>query len=226
MRSEEKRVLAYSLLLIGITQWIAAAEPPGGPEKWESQIAEFEKADEKTPPQPGGIVAVGSSSIRLWDFEKSFPDLSIINRGFGGSHLADSVHFASRIVLPYKPRTVVLYAGDNDLAAGKSPEQVFADFQEFVQRLRTELPEVRIIFIAVKPSIQRIKLIGKVRQTNRLIQDFCKSQSGLVYLDIFTPMLDEEGQPRKELFVKDGLHLNEKGYELWTSLLKPHLESE
>ena len=223
MRPAVKRVLAYCALVIGLTGWIAAAEPATGPEKWESQIAEFEEGDEKMPPQPGGIVAVGSSSIRMWDLEKSFPDLSIINRGFGGSHLADSIHFADRIVVPYKPRTIVLYAGDNDLAAGKSPQQVFADFESFVQRLRSELPEVRIIYIAVKPSIQRMKLIDKAREANRLIHDFCKSRKGLVYLDVFTPMLDEEGQPRKELFVEDGLHLNEKGYELWTSLLKPHL---
>jgi lysophospholipase L1-like esterase len=154
---------------------------------------------------------------------KSFPGMDVINRGFGGSELADSVYFAPRIVLPYEPRTVVLYAGDNDLASGKTPEQVAADFREFTRIVLAKLPKARIVYISIKPSPSRWKLVDKSRQANELIAAHCKSDERLVYVDVTAAMLGADGKPKAELFRGDGLHLNAKGYEIWASLLKPHL---
>jgi lysophospholipase L1-like esterase len=192
--------------------------------KWEKDIAAFEKRDQEKPPPKNGIVFVGSSSIRLWDLAKSFPGVNALNRGFGGSQLVDSVHFASRIVTKYEPRLVVLYAGDNDLAGGKSPEQVLADFQAFVTTVQKESPNTRIVYLSIKGSIARWKLIDKIRQTNVRIEDYCKQDERLRYVDVATPLLGTDGKPRAELFRKDGLHLNDMGYEVWAAAVKPHLK--
>ncbi|GAB4135606.1 MAG: hypothetical protein Tsb009_02040 [Planctomycetaceae bacterium] len=159
----------------------------------------------------------------MWKLNKSFPELKPLNRGFGGSQIVDSTHFSERIILKHSPKTIVLYAGDNDVAAGKTAKRVAADFRAFVKAIHAKLPKTRILFIAIKPSIRRWNLAGTIQQANRLIANQCQQDKRLVYVDIFKPMLGKDGKPRPELFVKDGLHLNEKGYALWTSILKPHL---
>lgn len=191
--------------------------------KWEADIAAFEAQDREHPPEPGGIVFVGSSSIRLWDLKRDFPDLPVLNRGFGGSQVADSTHFAERIVIPYRPRIVVLYAGDNDIAQGVTPCQVCENFVAFAETVHAALPETRIIYIAIKPSMKRWALIHRVRAANALINAACTDGERLTFLDVEPPMLGDDGQPRRELFVEDGLHLNPQGYALWTELLRPHL---
>jgi lysophospholipase L1-like esterase len=209
---------------------LRAADPPlaktheGDPARWEKDIAAFEQRDREKPPPKNAVVFVGSSSIRLWDLSKSFPGVETINRGFGGSQLADSAHFAPRLVVKYEPRLVVLYAGDNDLAAGKTPEQVADDFRALVRAVREGLPKERIVFLSIKPSIQRWKLVDKVRRANALIEAMCKQEEGLLYVDVGTPLLGDDGKPRPELFREDGLHLNDKGYEVWASVLKPYLK--
>lgn len=203
------------------------AAQPGTDDKyarWEKDIAAFEKKDQEKAPPQGAVLFAGSSSIRLWKVEKSFPDVEVINRGFGGSQIDDSTHFAPRIILKYRPRVVVFYAGDNDVAAGKKPEQVLADFKAFAEVVHKELPKTKTVFISIKPSIARAKLLDTQKQANALVEEFCKTDKRLVYLDVVKPMLDGEGKPKPELFVKDGLHLSEAGYELWTALLKPHLK--
>ncbi len=194
-------------------------KPPQG--RWEKAIEAFEQKDRQRPPPKNAIVFVGSSSIRFWDLKKSFPDLEVINRGFGGSELADSAFYASRIVVKYQPRIVVLYAGDNDIGAGKTPARVFADFKDFVKAVHTPLPQTKIVYLSIKPSIFRWKIVDRMREANSLIEEYCKHGDGLVYLDVGTPLLGPEGKPRPELFRRDGLHLNEKGYVLWTSLVRP-----
>ncbi|HTN75445.1 MAG TPA: GDSL-type esterase/lipase family protein [Pirellulaceae bacterium] len=207
---------------------LAQEQPAAKPfEKWEKAIAAFEAKDAKSPPAKQGMVFVGSSSIVKWDLNQSFPKLPVINRGFGGSQLADSVHFAPRIVLPYEPKIVVLYAGDNDLASGKTPEQVAADFNAFAKLLHDKLPETKLIYIAVKPSVARWKLIEKVRATNKLIAARCaQDEKRLVFLDIDPLMLTASGDPDPALFVKDGLHLSPAGYERWNKALLPLLEGK
>jgi len=148
----------------------------------------------------------------------------VINRGFGGSQMADSVELAERIVLPYQPRQIVVYAGDNDIAAGKSPEQVGADFQAFVKKVHAVLPQTRIGYLAIKPSGSRWKLVEKMKAANQLIADFTKKDERLAFIDTFTPILGEDGQPKEELFKADKLHLNEKGYAVWVGVVRPFLK--
>ncbi|HVX11603.1 MAG TPA: SGNH/GDSL hydrolase family protein [Pirellulales bacterium] len=211
-----------AILAISLAAPAAIAAGPAG-NKWEEEIQAFERQDAKHRPPENAVLFVGSSSIRLWKLKESFPDLDAINRGFGGSELADSAHFVDRIVIPYKPRLVVLYAGDNDLAAGKKPQQVLADFKRFDAKVKAALPETRIVFLSIKPSIQRRALIDKVRATNTAIEKFISGDERLTYVDVFQPMLTAKGEPRPELFRADGLHLNAEGYKLWASLLQPTL---
>lgn len=199
-----------------------ATAEPAGTERWEADIQAFEAADRTAAPAPDGVVFVGSSSIRLWEtLEEDLAGIAVINRGFGGSEMADALHFADRIILPYRPRMVVVYAGDNDLWNGKSPEQVFDDFRELVDVIHDELPQTRVAFIAVKPSVARWRLADQVRRTNELVRELAEAEPLVEYIDIFTPMLGPDGTPRPGLFVEDGLHLNARGYELWESVVEP-----
>lgn len=193
--------------------------------RWGGAIRAFEEADRRDPPPPNGILFVGSSSIRLWKLDKHFPNLPVINRGFGGSQVSDTLHFADRIVVPYRPLIVVLYAGDNDIAAGESPEQVADDFQRLVRKIHERLPQTRIAFIAIKPSLARWELYDKMRDANERIRAICEENERLTFIDIAAPMLGDDGWPRKELFADDGLHLNEEGYRLWTEIVTPHLKA-
>ena len=215
--------VALAVTLCTAPRALAADDAPtptadNGP--FAEEIRAFEAADAKRPPEPGGVLFVGSSSIRLWKtLARDFPDLPVINRGFGGSQVADSTRYAPRIVLPYKPKTIVLYAGDNDVAAGRSPEQVLADFKAFVETVRAELPRTRILFISIKPSTARWHLIDKIREANRLVREFTRGGERLGFVDVFTPMLGDDGKPRVELLGPDGLHVNEKGYALWREVV-------
>jgi lysophospholipase L1-like esterase len=200
------------------------AVPVRQADQWAKDFAAFEQLDAQKPPPSGGIVFVGSSSIRLWNLERSFPGLPVINRGFGGSQIVDSVQHADLLVIRHKPRTVVFYAGDNDISDGKSPQTVANDFKAFVAKVHAALPETRIAFIGIKPSIQRWALISKVREANALIRTFCTDDERLGFVDVDGPMLGWDEKPRKELLVDDGLHLTDKGYELWTTLVRPFLE--
>ena len=193
-------------------------------DRWEPKMKAFEKGDAKNAPPKDAVLFVGSSSIVGWNLKRWFPDLAAINRGFGGSIIAESIHFADRIVLPHKPRIVVLYAGDNDVAGGMTPQQVFDDFQAFVKVVHDALPRTRIVFVAIKPSIARWRLVAKMRAANALIRAHTRTDERLAYVDVDAPMLGDDGKPRAEFFKKDGLHLNATGYALWTKLLRPHLK--
>lgn len=193
-------------------------------DKWAKEMAAFEEQDRKDP-AIGGIVFVGSSSIRLWDLEKSFPEMAALNRGFGGSEIPDSVNHVDLLVIRHKPRTVIFYAGDNDIANGHSPQQVFNDYKAFVTKVHAALPQTRIAFIGIKPSIQRWALVDKVRAANALVREFAATDDRLGFIDVDGPMLGWDEKPRKDLFVQDGLHMTPKGYELWTALVRPFLDS-
>jgi lysophospholipase L1-like esterase len=202
----------------------APATRPTGFDVWEKDIQAFEQRDRKAAPARGQIVFVGSSSIVGWDTKKYFPNLVTIQRGFGGSQVADSTHFADRIVIPYAPRVVVFYAGDNDIASGKTPQRVLADTQAFVAKVHAALPKTRIVYIAIKPSIARWKLIENIRQANGLIEAFARTDPLMAFVDVDKPMIGPDGLPRKDLLAQDGLHLSHDGYLLWSSLVLPHLE--
>ncbi len=210
------------LALIGaIPLWAQVTQ--SDPNLWESAIQAFEAGEQAQPSPKGGIVFIGSSSIRFWDLAKSFPELPVVNRGFGGSEITDSTHYADRILLPLEPRVVVLYAGDNDISQGKTPARVASDYREFVRKVHGALPETRIVFIAIKPSLSRWNLVGAMRETNETIRAVAAKDSRLAFIDIDAPMIGSDGRPRAELFVEDGLHLSAEGYKLWTSLVLPHL---
>lgn len=193
-------------------------------EKWEASIRKFETQDEESPQPKMANLFVGSSSIRMWKLDESFPKFKTINRGFGGSEIADSIHFADRIILKHQPAVILLYAGDNDISRGKSAETVTADFRKFVSVVRKELPKVEIAFIAIKPSIKRWALADEIREANKAVAAICEGDDKLNYVDIFKPMIGQDGKPRPELFLKDGLHLNKEGYKLWASIVRPLLK--
>jgi lysophospholipase L1-like esterase len=189
---------------------------------FEGEIEQFEASDKTSPPAKGGVVFVGSSSIALWpNLKGDFPGVNVVQRGFGGSELWEVVDYAPRIVLPYCPRRIVLYAGDNDLAAGRSPEQILTDYQNFVELVRGTLPDTKIAFVAIKPSGSRWALADKMRRTNELVRRYSATNPGLVFIDAFTPMLGANGAPRQDFFVADSLHMNASGYALWRDLLAP-----
>ncbi|HEY1327643.1 MAG TPA: SGNH/GDSL hydrolase family protein [Casimicrobiaceae bacterium] len=225
------RIAAFVAILImaplGAAQDVAGvgtlSPPPASP--WDDAFASFAAADTASPPPDGGVVFVGSSSIRLWkDLEHTFQAQPVvIKRGFGGSKLSDCVQNLRRLVTRYRPRTVLVYAGDNDLASGSTPEQVLRRFTAFVEGVHRDLPRTRIDYISIKPSPARRALMPLVRETNALIAAYVAGKPGLGYIDVFTPMLDELGEPRRELFLPDRLHLNRDGYALWKSVIAPYV---
>ena len=191
---------------------------------WETDMQRFEAADAQSPPPRGGVLFIGSSSIRFWDtLAQDFPGVPVINRGFGGSELRDSTWYADRIIVPYAPRQILIYAGDNDLNAGRTPQQLRADFIAFVERVRRDLPKAKIAYISNKPSPSRAQLLPVQREANTLIAVEAQ-RLGVDYIDIFTPMLDASGQPDESLFVEDRLHMNRAGYVIWQRAIAPYLK--
>jgi len=210
---------AASFLFASLVPLMAA------PEKWEKAIAKFEAAAKANPHPKGALLFVGSSSIRMWDLKAAFPKQTTINHGFGGSELEDSFHFADRIVIPHAPKIVFLYAGDNDINSGKTAERVVADYRKFVARIHAALPKTKFIFLPIKPSLARWKKWPEMKKANLAIKALSKKGTLLDYLDTATPMLGENGRPRPDLFKKDGLHLNEKGYQIWNKVVKNWLKA-
>ena len=186
---------------------------------WEKEITAMEAKAEKAEHVKDGYIFVGSSSIRMWDLKKSFPELATINHGFGGSELSDSLQFADRIVIPFQPKVVFLYAGDNDIGNGKSAEVVVKDFVTFAARLRAALPETQVVFLPIKPSLKRWTLWPEMKKANLEIEMFTKTMDHLHYLDTATPMLGADGKPMADLFKSDGLHMTGKGYALWNKVV-------
>lgn len=193
--------------------------------RWQTSLSDFALADRARPPGRDGVLFVGSSTIRMWrSMSEDFRQVPVvINRGFGGSTLADCDHYARELVIQYQPRQVMVYAGDNDLAEGRTPQQVLQSFQHFVAAVRSELPSAQITYISIKPSPARAALKESINETNALIGGYVKTLSNAQYIDIHTPMLSASGDTRPELFQGDMLHLNETGYALWKSLITPYL---
>lgn len=190
--------------------------------QWEPEIKAFEARDRTNPPPKGAILFLGSSSIRKWTtLAKDFPDKQVINRGFGGSQIHDSTALADRIVFPYEPRMIVFYAGDNDLAAGKTPEQVIADYRAFVDKIHSRLPKTTIVYISIKPCTLRWKLKDKVVEVNDAIKAMPDPE--LKFVDVYPHMLGPDGKPMRDLLQADGLHPSAKCYQLWAELIRPYL---
>lgn len=203
----------------------AAADAPARTLPFEKEILAYEAADRTNPPPRGAILFIGSSSIRLWKtLAADFPRHAVINRGFGGSQIADSVRYTPRLVLPHRPRLVVLYAGGNDINAGKTPEQVLADYRAFVQGIHAALPDTRIACISIAPNPARWKQVERVRAANALLEAQTRTDPRLRFINVFPHMLGPDGLPQPDIFVQDRLHMNAAGYQIWTRVVAPFLD--
>ncbi len=201
---------------------VSPAVSPSG-----KQIEAFLAQDAKHPPRKGSILFIGSSSIQLWTtLAKDFPRHSVISRGFSGSTIAHSTFYADRVVIPYQPRLVVMYAGSNDLAMGHSPERLLADYRGFVQKVHAALPGTPIAFIGITPAPAHSGRMKTLKEANSLIAEFCQATPYCTFIDTFFAFLDENGTPRQDLFVKDGLHMSKAGYVVWREVLTPFLDAQ
>ena len=219
-------VLSVCLAGVGDRQYFFAATVLAQPQDWEPSIRKFEEQDKVNPPKLRSIVFTGSSSIARWEtLAEEMKPLDVINRGFGGSQYSDLNQYAKRIVIAYHPRAVVIYEGDNDLApeSSKTPEWVAKDARTLVQTIRAALPETWIYLISIKPSKSRLSAWPRMKEANRMIRDFTRTQEHVQYIDVASAMFDPEGNLRADLFVEDGLHPTPKCYALWTSIIKPLL---
>lgn len=190
------------------------------------EVKAFKSADSVKAPPQNAIVFVGSSSFRMWkDLQNAFPRHVVINRGFGGSSLPHVIDYADEIVIPYKPKQVVIYCGENDFTSDTVTSKTVTDrFVTLFNLLRKELPRTEIVFVSMKPSPSRQRLMTEIEAANDAIRDFLQSKKRAAYVDIWDDMLDKNGAPRKELFLKDMLHMNEAGYAIWQKAIAPHLK--
>ena len=217
---------AALVAVLGLARPAAVAGPPppsaaAAADPFESEMRAFEKADQVLGQKRARIVFIGSSSIRLWEgLGFDFPSHRVVNRGFGGSQIADSVRNAERILRPHRPPLVVMYAGSNDIDAGKPPAAVAADFKAFTAKVWDLFPDTAIAFISIAPNPARWAQVDRVREANRLIAAHCATDKRLRFIDIFPKMLGEDGRPRPELYVQDGLHMTRKGYLVWIPLVR------
>ena len=193
--------------------------------KWEKEVSAMEAADKKILPPKNASLFIGSSTIRLWkSLAQDYPDVAVINRGFGGTEIVDSTHFADRLIFPHEPKQILLRAGGNDLWAGKTPEQVFTEFKEFVAAVHTKLPETKITFIGLSPSPSRRAQANREKKLNDLAGGFIRDKPLLSYVETYDLTLDSNGKPRPELFVSDMLHFNEAGYKLLAERVRPAMK--
>jgi len=192
--------------------------------RFEGEILKFEASDRVKTPAQGIIVFTGASGIKRWStLTDDFPNHLVLNRGFGGCHMSDVVYYADRIVIPYRPSLVIVQAGGNDLNSGKTPQQVLADFQSLVEKIRAKLPNTRIAYMSIGPSPARWLQREMQLQANRLIKDYIDSGKNLDYIELYDAFLNSDGEPRAELFVADRLHHNAEGYKVRTAITLPHL---
>jgi lysophospholipase L1-like esterase len=223
-------IVALGLLAI-LPAGLLGQQVPGGQyaatrnyAQWEKEVAAYEATDRQSPPPKGGILFIGSSTIRLWKtLADDFPDHKVINRGFGGTEIVDSAHFADRLIFPHEPRQIFLRAGGNDIHAGRTPKEVAEDFAEFVRVVHARLPRTEILFIAVSPAPARWGEADKNRELNRLIREMALGLPRVGFVDAYDISLDANGRARPELFVKDRLHFAPEGYKLLAERVRPYL---
>jgi len=222
--------LAATLLLVGSARAqqpavaVRSVEVSHDFARWEPEIAAYEAEDHMSMPPKGGVLFIGSSTIRLWKtLSEDYPDHKVINRGFGGSEIVDATHFADRIIFPYEPKQIFLRAGGNDIHNGRLPKEVAADFSEFVRVIHTRLPKTEIVFIPVSPAPARWGESDKYRALNKTIRIMALSMPRVGYVDAYDISISPEGMARPELFVKDKLHFSPEGYKLLAERVRPYL---
>lgn len=216
-----KQLLSFVLLVsISFTHAIAQDVP------FAKDIHAFKQQDSVTPPPSNAILFVGSSSFTMWkSVQEDFPGYTIINRGFGGSSLPDVIRYADQIIIPYKPKQILIYCGDNDLAASDtvSAATVVQRFQQLFQIIRKKLPKAHIDFVAIKPSPSRARLMPKALEANVKIKEYLSRQKRTAFIDVYHKMLQPDGQPMPDIFLEDNLHMNRKGYAIWIETIRPYL---
>ncbi|WP_400192372.1 SGNH/GDSL hydrolase family protein [Hymenobacter sp. B81] len=222
------RILLSLILLLGsllpLSGALHAQTTPERARIWAGAMRAFARQDSLAPPPAGGSVFTGSSSIVGWrSLATDFPGRPLLNRGFGGSHFPDVIQHFEQVVKRYRPRQVVLYVGDNDLGAGRTPAQVIESYRTFARRLRRELPGTRLLYLAIKPSPSRWHLQPQMREVNRAIRRYCRFRPGRRFADVAAPMLGPSGKPRPELYQADSLHMTAAGYALWKRVVGPKL---
>ncbi|MEX2581806.1 MAG: GDSL-type esterase/lipase family protein [Gemmatimonadota bacterium] len=210
--------LLVAALLVGAPEAVSGQVADPDPTRFSEEIEAFERYDRFNTVPRNAIVLVGSSSIRFWPTGERFPGLTVVNRGFGGSHISDVNHHIEETVLKHDPSIVIHYAGDNDIAAGKSPQQVLEDYQLFAERVLEADPRAQVLYISVKPSILRWEMWSQMAELNQLVRDYSASKLNLHFVDVAGPML-RSGEPDPAHFVADGLHLTPAGYDVWTEVV-------
>lgn len=212
-----RKLLHLAALVVALALPVSA---PATPELWAAEIDRLTAADAAQPLPAGAVLFVGSSSIRLWTtLTEDLPGTATINRGFGGSALADSVFYFDRIVAPYRPAAVVLYAGDNDISSGQTAEAVLADFLAFRERLHASLPAARLVYLSIKESPARAHVREEMRRANALIAAACARDPLCRFADVSATLQTEGGAFRADLFEADGLHINRAGYAVWAPIV-------
>lgn len=192
-----------------------------------SEIKAFETKDSLSMPQEGQLLLAGSSTFRLWvSYKQDLKDFPVINRGFGGSQMSDLNFYFDRIVAKYKPKIILVYEGDNDLNAGENPDSVVREFKEFVQMVKTKLPNTKVAFCSIRPSLARTNILEKQRAVNQAIRKFCKPRKNLYFVDIQKDFYLPTGEMMTDIFVADKLHLNRKGYEIWANATRRFLHKK
>lgn len=213
--------LAVVLLVVGLG-WPATAQRTNDPARWAEAIAAFD-ADAASRPA-GAIVLTGSSSFARWrTMEEDLAPLTVVPRGFGGSTMADVLHYADRLVLPYAPRAMVIYEGDNDTFYGVSPEAIASQLKEIISKIHAALPDTRIYVLSVKPSLARLSVWDKAQETTELYKEIVAGDDRVHFIDVATPLLKADGSVMDDVFIGDGLHLNDKGNRIWAAAIKSGL---
>jgi lysophospholipase L1-like esterase len=218
------RKLNILVLLLFCIEVVFAQEQK--PAYW-NDVEKFKKQDSAHFPGTGKILLIGSSSFTKWtDVQDYFPSYSIVNRGFGGSTLSDQIRYVKDVVFPYKPKQIVIYCGENDLASSDtvSAKTVYNRFRQLFNLIRNKFPSVPIAYISMKPSPSRQLLMAKMREGNTLIRNFLKTKKQTAFIDVYKDMIDDEGKPIPELFVEDNLHMNKSGYAIWKKAIEPYLK--
>lgn len=214
----KKSFLVGLFLLISVG--ISAQNP------FEKEIEAYEAKDKINMPHPGMRLFIGSSSFRIWkDMYEDLIGYEVINRGFGGSQLSDVLYFYDRMVKKYQPSWIFLYEGDNDINAGKSPQQVYDEFMQLVSWVKRDMPKTKIVFVAIKPSISRFKLIDVQRNLHELILQEVIKDKNLFFIDTHNPFFNSNAELMQDVFLKDGLHLNKKGYSIFGGAILDFLKS-
>lgn len=217
--------MAYRIIMLALLLWAGVLQAQETKGRFESSMQEFDEKDRKNPPAEGVILFTGSSSIKMWqDIDEYFPEHDVLNRGFGGSDFSDLLHYKDRVIFKYKPSKIFIYEGDNDIASGEDPKDILKEAKQLRKAIKKELPGVPVIFISAKPSVSRWHLKEQYKDLNKKLQKYAKRTKNTEYADVWTPALDENDEVMKDIFLKDNLHMNAKGYKIWQEVLMPFVE--